>query len=247
MTRVVCLDFEGVICDSFTECVLVAWNSAHDQSPASFSLQAVADLPAAFVERFRRYRPYARHLGHFLVALLDNVPPIQSQEDFEAVYRRLDTAQVDAFVQKVTTYREQVRQARREEWLAAYHLYAGIASLFAQSPLPLYVVTARDQVSVCTVLDAAGLTIPKEHVYGGVRAKVSALGYIWRQELVRPRDLLLVDDHLFNVLSAKKAGYQAAWARWGYVSGEAEIDEARCQDITILHSVEELRDLLQWQ
>jgi phosphoglycolate phosphatase-like HAD superfamily hydrolase len=245
MPQVVCLDFEGVICDSFTECLLVAWNCAHDGSPTSFSLKAVEGLPAAFVERFRRLRPYARHLGHFLVALLEDVPPIQNQEDFEAVYRRIPEAQVEAFARKITTYRKQVRRARRAEWLAAHHIYTGIAQIFTRCALPLYVVTARDRTSVRAVLNAARFCVPAECIYGDERAKVQALAHIWRRERVQPQDVLLVDDHLFNVLSAREAGYQAAWALWGCPQGEAKIDEAHGQGIAILHSVEELSRLLQ--
>jgi phosphoglycolate phosphatase-like HAD superfamily hydrolase len=221
--------------------------SAHDRPPSDFSVRAVAALPAAFVERFRGSWPFVRHAGHWLVALQDDAPLVESQEDFEALYRRLDSAQVQTFVRKVARYRAQVRRVRQADWLCAHQLSAGITALFAHSPLPLYVVTARDQASVDEVLGAAGLTVPPGRICGEQQTKVPALAEIQKREQVQPEDLLLVDDHLEHVLAARRAGYQGAWALWGTTPTEREVQAARHHRITRLHSVEELNRLLHRQ
>lgn len=45
------LDFDGVVCDSLKESLLVVWNGAGGNPPVEFSVQGLLALPSDFVER----------------------------------------------------------------------------------------------------------------------------------------------------------------------------------------------------
>lgn len=216
MKKILALDFEGFICDGLNECLLVTWNGYHEKALSDFSDQGLTSLPPEFVERFTYLRNFAKHIGHFFVSLLDPSPDISSQEDFDAVYASLPSEVIDLFMQKVTSYREQARSARRAMWLNYYTLYPGMDTFLANVDVPTYIVTAKDRESVIEILSNNALTFPSKNVFGEQRSKLTALALIKQLEQVSSDEIHFFDDHLMNVLQAKNAGYRAYWATWGY-------------------------------
>ncbi len=232
------LDFDGVICDSFNESLLVVWNGAGSNPPVEFSVQGLGALPPDYVERFTRYRPYVRHLGHFLVALLSDLPSVDTQEAFEAVYQSIDRARKEAFIQAVSLYRQQVRQAHPATWLQMQRCYRGIIRYLCRREGPVYIVTARDQASVLQLLENKGLILAPEWVLGEQSPKLDALAAIAQREQVAPGKLIFIDDQRANVQAALQAGYQAYLAGWGYPAPLASsVSTSRLVEIR-------LRDLL---
>ncbi len=178
------LDFDGVVCDSLKESLLVVWNGAGDNLPVEFSVQGLRALPPDFVERFTRYRPYARHLGHFLVPLLQELPLMRTQEAFEAAYQSLDRARKECFIQAVSQYRQQVRETHPVTWLKMQRCYRGIIPYLSRREGPIYIVTARDQMSVLQLLESKGLILAPEQVLGEQSPKLAALATIAEREQV---------------------------------------------------------------
>jgi HAD superfamily hydrolase (TIGR01509 family) len=212
------LDFDGVICDSFKECMLVVWNGAHGKPVDDFSDQGLQALPPDFVERFRRYRPFAQHLGQLLVALLEDLPLIETQEAFEVLYQSLSRTRREMFIWAVSQYRQQAREQHPAIWLKMQRCYRGIIPFLANRAGPIYIVTARDQESVLTLLSSKGLHLSPEQVLGEQSPKLAALTTIARREQVEPSALIFVDDHPANVQVARQAGYQAYLALWGHIT-----------------------------
>ena len=73
-------DLVRVICDSLQEGLLISWN-AHTRAPVeAFVAPGLAGVPPEVADRFTRCRPFARHLGHWLVPLgIDTVPATQAE------------------------------------------------------------------------------------------------------------------------------------------------------------------------
>jgi phosphoglycolate phosphatase-like HAD superfamily hydrolase len=221
---VLVLDFDGVICDSWRECALVTWGAHHRRPAEDFRAEAVADLPADFLDRFRALRGYARRLGDFLVPVLAADDPITSQQDFDRALGRLDAAVVAEFVEQATEYRATVRDTFRDRWLRAHVLYDGMVGLMGQVAGRLYIVTARDETSVQELLAAHGTHIPSDRIYGSQQSKRAALAEIRERE---DAWLYFVDDSLPNVVAARADGHRSAWARWGYSAPEHGAEAAR--------------------
>lgn len=47
MKRILCLDFDGVLCNSIKECALVAYNAYHETNEANFD-----NIPRSFSDFF---------------------------------------------------------------------------------------------------------------------------------------------------------------------------------------------------
>ncbi|GHO96514.1 hypothetical protein KSF_065620 [Reticulibacter mediterranei] len=196
--------------------MLVVWLGAQGHPVEAFKRRAVSQLPASFVERFEQMRPYARHLGHFLVPMLVDLPPIASQEAFDVVYASLDSERRETFQRQVQVYRQQVREQRTRTWSRLHRFYQGIIPWLRRRQEVPWIVTARDQSSVLALLASHEVYLPQNRVYGEQPSKLEALIAIANAEQVRPEDVIFVDDHPVHVQAALEAGFRAYFATWGY-------------------------------
>lgn len=213
---VLVLDFDGVICDGFLECALVTWN-AHFQRPVrEFGPEGLAQIPVSFLNRFRNARGHARHLGHFLVPVLAGDADLRTQREFNACYEALPIGEVEAFVDAVTRYRNSARNRYRARWVGYHHLYDGLLNVLTSATGRWYVVTAKDRDSVLEILAANGVHLEASRVYGEQKDKSAALTDIARREQLPAADVHFFDDNLPNVMAARRDGYDARWAQWGF-------------------------------
>lgn len=236
-TRVFALDFDGVICDSIEEGLLVSWNTHTRAAVNAFVEPGLAGVPSDVADRFTACRPFARHLGHWLVPLVVSSVP-DGRAEFAARYDELPAQMVETFTTAATRYRTQVRRVYPERWLAHHHVQPGLGGVLTGA----YIVTARDSESVRRILNAHAIGIDHTRIFGSRRDKPDALRTIAMREAVEPADVTLVDDNIENCVSAQAAGYSAWWARWGY-------NTAADQGLAITHgvpaiSIDELREPL---
>jgi phosphoglycolate phosphatase-like HAD superfamily hydrolase len=221
MLKAIALDFDGVICDGFTECLLVTWYGWHDGRLGDFGAAGVSAVPPTFVEKFAHCRAFAKNLAQFYVAFLTGVELVQTQVEFERLFATAPTEAVEQFVRKVTAYRASVRGALRSYWLDQHTLYPGIATYLRQLNVPAFIVTAKDADSVAEILQHAGVPFAYDRIYGDLRDKQAAWADVMsRVGTTSRRDVAVVDDNVLNALSAHQAGFRALWALWGYRTGD---------------------------
>ena len=211
--RVFALDFDGVICDSMEEGLLVSWNT-HTHAPVNaFVEPGLAGVPSEIADRFTACRPFARYLGHWLVPFVVSSAPA-SRAEFAARYDELPAQMIETFTAAAARYRTQVRRVYPERWLAHHRVQPGLGGVLTGA----YIVTARDSESVRRILNAHAIGIDHTRIFGSRRDKPDALRTIAMREAVEPADVTLVDDNIENCVAAKSAGYAAWWATWGYNS-----------------------------
>lgn len=216
MQKVTVSDFDGVICDGLHECILVSWNGHYGKDLSAFSDQGLASIPDNFVKRFRHCRNFAKHLGHFIVPLVDSTTSITSQEDFQRIYIAIVPDIVHEFMEKVTKYRHWARKEKEAEWLSHHTLYPGMERFLSSINLPVYIVTAKDSESVMKILSSFGIKLDESRIFGEQQTKLDALSRIAHLEEVPNQELYFFDDNILNVIEARRAGYSAYWATWGY-------------------------------
>jgi phosphoglycolate phosphatase-like HAD superfamily hydrolase len=239
--RIFALDFDGVIADGLNECILVTWNGYYDKQLDDFSAEGLAEVPDWFIERFTHCRKFAKHLGHFAVAIFDRDTPIRTQMDYERLYLSLDPLEVESFVARVNEYRANARTHQESLWLDQHTLYPNIQSFLRGLDVPLYIVSAKDRDSIIKILARAGIEIAPHQVFGEQRNKPVALKAIQQYESVRPEEIFFLDDNISNVIDVQQAGYGAYWALWGY-RADHHLELARQHQVATL-SLEQLSEL----
>jgi phosphoglycolate phosphatase-like HAD superfamily hydrolase len=235
--QVFALDFDGVICESLEEALLISWN-AHTRAPVdAFARPGLAGVPPEIRDRFTRCRPFARHFGHWVVPFtIGSVPA--SRAEFAARYDEVPAQIVATFTAAATDYRAQVRRAYEDLWLAHHRVQPGLGELLGDA----YIVTARDAGAVSQILDAHAVGIDDIRIFGSRSDKQDALRIIASRELVASADVTLVDDSIENCVAAQAAGYSAWWATWGY-NVVADQALARTHRIKAV-SIDDFRQLL---
>jgi phosphoglycolate phosphatase-like HAD superfamily hydrolase len=219
MHEVVALDFDGVLCDGLSECLLVSWLAFADRGESGGGTALLDAIPSNFKDRFALCRNFVRHSGHFIVPFLSPMS-FERQADFDAAYESIDTKRLEAFLHRFETCRESLRQEQPEQWLSLHALYPGVGPALKAAGLPLFIVTAKDRASVLAILEAAGVNFEQDRVYGGVTAKLAAFHDILRRTGCGAERLAIYDDNVLNVAQARGAGFDAVWATWGYGSPE---------------------------
>jgi phosphoglycolate phosphatase-like HAD superfamily hydrolase len=216
-TGVLALDFDGVICDSLEEGLLISWN-AHMSAPVRAFVEPGLDaVPPDVVERFTCCRPFTRHVGHWLVPFVIRSIPTTHAE-FAARYDELPGSAIEVFADAAGRYRSEVRGAYPRQWLARHSVQPGLGDVVADA----YIVTARDGGSVRQILDAHAMGVDEQRIFGSCRDKQGALKSIAVREDLAPADVTLVDDNIENCLAACAAGYGVWWATWGYKTAADE-------------------------
>jgi phosphoglycolate phosphatase-like HAD superfamily hydrolase len=218
------LDFDGVVCDAFDECLLVAWLG--EQPEAGSSEFGDGDppspdrVPAAFTARFRVVRTFARTLDHFVVAHEPGAESIHTQQGFVAVFDALPQARVARFVDRAGATRAALRRHHRGWWLDLHALYPGIDPLLRARAGDIAIVTAKDRESVVEILARHGLDSCVREVVGDCHDKPAAVRDLCRRHGVDPGGALFVDDNLPNVLGVGATDVPVRWATWGYGTDE---------------------------
>lgn len=220
---VLVFDFDGVLCDSLEECMMVAWY-AHAGAPVSeFVDPGIDGVPPAVIERFERCRPFMRHLLHLLVPVIEPNAP-RTRAEFVARYEAIPSGQAETFGQVAERYRSALRRDHPRPWCERHAMEHRLGGLVREA----YIATARDTASVGHILRAHGMAVHEDHVFGSLRTKPPALDAIATREL-RPRAaVVLVDDSIENCIAARDAGFSACWASWGYHAPEDAETARRC-------------------
>jgi len=229
--RALAIDFDGVICDSIEECAVVTWNALRIRDLDVTGEQLTSGVPAEFRTRFARVRNYARALGHFAVALAPAADQIETQIDFDRIYRAIPPDQVHAFVAGVQRVRALLRGQQVQAWCRMHRIFPGIPRLLAQFTGRAHVVTARDAASTWHVLAAHGLDPHIATVIGDCSDKAIAIDRLCARLAIAPERVVFVDDNLANVQAVAATGATALWARWGWHTAEHEI-RARAAGVT---------------
>lgn len=214
--NLLCLDFDGVICNSMYECMLVAYNAYFDKHSVSIEM-----LPEDYREFFRMHRYLVRDPGEYFI-LVDQwmrgraLTASGFAEDVIAQLAEIKSFKTDFFVE-----RRYLREKNIGAWIACNPLYQAFVDFLCRDKTSKCIVTTKDEESVNLILNAYGLTEePIEifgqralTIYGGKRG---AIIEACARYATAPERAVFVDDHLQHLLDVKEIGVNLRYATWGY-------------------------------
>ena len=219
-------DFDGVVCDSISECLLAADN-AWGQLQTSYEAQRIFDIDSIHTDlqtKFRKLRPYLRGAEDFIPLFLavERDLEVESQTDFDLLRRRLQH-QLPQYQQAFYTERDFLRQHHRQLWLQLNPLFPEVQRALSarRSFDPIYILTTKRQTDVVEILEYHGITFPVEQIHAVASdEKMERLQQIMQAEQVPAADTVYIEDQVDYLLSAAPLGVDVHLADWGYVSSE---------------------------
>jgi phosphoglycolate phosphatase-like HAD superfamily hydrolase len=235
------LDFDGVICNSLREVLVVALEAYERIADDPRLVQEVRtrrggrswfDYPieddpvfAPFVELL----PLGNRAEDFGIACLaiesGRVP--STQHEYDALFDTVEEGWRRLYHDLFYDQRERLRDADLEGWMALHRDYPPITELLQRrsGDVELAIATAKDGRSVRLVLDRFGLgsLFPPDRLLDKDlgRSKAVHLQELAGRLAVDPDSITFVDDKVNHLVSVAPLGVRPVLAEWGY-NGDRE-------------------------
>lgn len=218
-------DFDGVVCDSVLECLLVTYNAYHGLQDSAF--RRVLDLDAIAPEkqqRFRELRPYLKGAEDFvpMYLALEADLPIRGQEDFDA-FRATHADQLETYQQAFYAERDYLQQHERAIWLGLNPLFPGMkaAILDCASFDRVHILTTKRQQDVQAIFEFQQIPFPVEHiVYMKAAGKSQKLLDMLDELNADGAETAYIEDQVDFLVRSAAHGIGSYLVEWGYVSAE---------------------------
>ena len=218
-------DFDGVLCDSVQECLLVTYNAYRKlqsaAAPRALSLDAIDPAQQA---RFRQLRPYLKGAEDFIpifIAIAEQIP-ITNQQAFDAL-RSSHHDQLLTYQQAFYAERDYLLQHAKELWLRLNPLFDGIKETLQQcaSFEQIHILTTKRQEDVLEIFQYQGIPFPADHVtYMKAVGKSQKLLEILQANGAAAADSVYLEDQVDFLIASQKQQIGSYLVEWGYVSDE---------------------------
>ncbi len=243
---VLALDFDGVICSSLREVLLVAvrtWAEREPTEPLPEPLGELAedreiDWPRIEASEgfatFRGLLPLGNRAEDFGVALRSIAEGwrIDDQATYDAAFHRQDAAWLEAFHREFYRQRSRMRETDLASWLALHRAYEPFLDLLRRhrGGVSLAIATAKDRRSVELLLESFGaldMFGPGSVLDKDTGVDKSAhMRVLIRRLDVEPGDVTFVDDKVNHLERVATVGVRPVLAAWGF-NGSRERRRAR--------------------
>lgn len=169
MNTIYALDFDGVICDSAVETGVTGWKVAQ---------RLWADMPAhaapeAMIDAFRCVRPMIE-TGYEAILVMRLLSQGLSADVLIEDYHEEISALLEAEEWDASKLKQGFGETRddwiardMQDWLQMNPLFPGVAGkLKTLAERRWYVITTKQERFVKLILQASGISIPAEHIFG---------------------------------------------------------------------------------
>jgi len=237
MRKLIALDFDGVICDSMDECMLLSYNAYFNRSQDKGI--DYSEISSELQIRFKKYRYLVGPAQDFYFlwkSLLST--NTSSSKEIVKIYHKLksdDMGMELTFVESFYFLRSKLKKDHFNQWILLNPIYKQIKSALIDvvDIDNLFIVTAKDTDSVLDLLHANNIEINRKQIYGREISldKVNLFRQIIKETEIKPQNIFYIEDKISHLIKVRTMGINGYLATWGYNSPSAK-NEAMLNDIT---------------
>ncbi|THB63607.1 MAG: hypothetical protein D6B26_05875 [Spirochaetaceae bacterium] len=234
------LDFDGVLCDSVSECFVSSWIAYYERHR-----QAVPDRVDLNYRRvFDTLRPYIRNGEDYLVIheSLSRGLPLDDQNQFDLRISEIGHEGMQAFRALIYAVRQELLQSSQDFWVSLHRMYDSLLSpLMACASNPaVYILSTKKQEYILKMLNGIPIDPARVLSSGGIPKK-DIIDSIMESHGSQRADF--IDDHIDHLRQVRNPAVSRYLAKWGYVRPEwlnardmEVIDERRAIEIMQAYS-----------
>jgi len=219
MNKILCLDFDGVICDSFNECLHTSY-IAYQRLINNIHFDKDVVIPEYIKEGFVQHRYLVRPAKEYgmLQHMLHNREKINigifteacqeyrfPMNDFEPLFFQVRTDLISSDL---------------SHWLGMNKVYSHVIENWSSitSQIPTYIVTNKNFDSVIQLLNHFGMNFNKNNIFSKetITSKSDALIGLANYHNIKSENVIFIDDNSKYILEMLDLGFQAYLAKWGY-------------------------------
>lgn len=232
------LDFDGVICDSIAECLVVGYNAFHAIQGRGHAASRFESIPPDQRTEARRIRNFIRssedyvYLFHAITEHAD-VRDQAAFDSFCSTYAGSKESYFNAFYAQ----RERMAVQFPERWIELNPLYPGMRDFLLRfgHPNRLFIVSTKRSSYIRQLLDGHGIPFEPSHVLDTLSSgsKRVILNGLIQDEKSRAGSLFFVDDQVHTLLQIGDPAIRCILAEWGY-TGVDQIAAARNAGLAVM-------------
>ncbi len=238
MKPILCLDFDGVICNSIDETLLTTYNAYRRFSGGGTAeplVTDVADVPAETAAFFRRHRYMVRPAGQYWLlmhAMETDFPQDQMNQDVFQQWVTEHGETIDTFEPLFFSTRKEFQTTHSSLWLGIHTIYNQFSRAWdgLSETFSIYIVTTKNVGAVVPLLAHFQVPMPRERIFSkeSTKDKHEAILRIAEANNVPAASITFVDDHPLHLQDVASTGATCLWASWGYynhcLDGQQQID-----------------------
>lgn len=256
MTKIVALDFDGVICNGLLE--------YFESSRRNYNLIWTEELLSNnnnIANLFYKLRPvieYGWEMTILLRALVLNYPERKIFQQWNQVCQEIvNKEQLNPSIISKQLYQMRKKWIKEdlESWLSLHNFYDGVISQlkqWIQSGVILYIITTKEGVFTKQLLEQQNIKLPSDVIMGKEQKcpKYETLRQIILKHNVQPREIYFVEDRLAALElvrqqpDLKEVGLFLA--DWGYNTEETRNSLKDKSGIKLLSLTEFSQDINYW-
>ena len=214
--RILCLDFDGVICDSVLECLVSSWIACFEGNPPD-------RVPLFLKQRFLELRPFIRSGEDYVLIqrLLEQGRSIRNQEEFDDLLGKAGALKMAEYKERFYSARESLFRSERDYWFGLNRLYPhveGLLKLHAASA-NLHIVSTKRPDFISEILGFHGIRFnPARMHYASSVPKLEIVNRLADEN--RAEKVYFVDDQIDHLTGSRREAVEPCLASWGYVKPE---------------------------
>ena len=208
------LDFDGVICDSIDECMLISYNSFNDTNIININ-----DIPCHFRTYFYEYRYHVRPAKEYFLlckAYTDNINlSISNFLEFRKLYEYEMNNFENIFFHKRCELKKNILL-----WLSYHKIYEHASQFITSITNSIFILTTKDYDSVNMLANHFGFINKIEEILSREISSDKAILFEYlfnkHKSLLNSKRVVFVDDNEFHLASVSKFPIELYFASWGY-------------------------------
>jgi phosphoglycolate phosphatase-like HAD superfamily hydrolase len=216
---IVCIDFDGVLCDSVLECFVSSWIGYY--SKVKKEHEDVVTLE--HFNLYRRYRPFIRNGEDYIVLqqCIEEGRRLETQRDFDDFLTGLGADTAAYYRNVFYEVREQLLETEREYWLRLnriFRFHFPIIHDIAKNSC-FHIVSTKPVRYIVEILEEHNVVWPRPRIHCVV--DISKVSYI--EELMHNTgadQCAFIEDQLDHLGGAADRNISPYLAEWGYIKKE---------------------------
>lgn len=234
----IALDFDGVIADSISECLVIGYNAFRNFAKEGHVIRDLSALSTEEIAEFKRLRNFIRSGEDyvFIRLAMANNRTITNQEEFDQFLLQNHHLS-ESFFQLF--YKERIRLSGKEtrQWIALNPLYSGMKDFLVGvlNSDQLAIISTKKAEFIRRILEGHKIDIPGKDIYhaGHNRSKLDIIRELMENMGIEPSCFHFIDDQVDTLIKIKPSGINLYLAGWGYNDEEQRV-RAETNDISVL-------------
>lgn len=214
------LDFDGVICDSIDECMIVSYNTFY-----STNVFNISEVPVHFKRYFYKNRHYVRPAREYYLvckAFVDNIE--LTEFDFINLKKLYESEMID-FEDKFFSKRRHLKDST-SRWLSYHNIYEHFDHFISSITNNIFILTTKDYESVSLLANHYGFINKVEDIFSREISNYKAILFEQLfskyESLLNSKHIVFVDDNEFHLNDVCKFQVELYFAKWGYAKVQTQ-------------------------